>query len=361
MIKKKQFGPTLYFYHDKAIFDGLSQHSITKNDLHQMLVNKGVIASQETDKGELSYYLSTFIFDLHDRSILSELLTTKPRRENVTSSTIIKKENSNLDDEAIRQALNSIKEKLGSEPDFQANVTCTKDSFVLDVTYKDHDLTKPEAKQIETKKAQIEIFRDENGFTVRSPASEFGEKLVSELKTSLEKETKEHLEIQEISLVGITDSQHVSKFFTLLMNNIVGYRLSDVTNVKLFHPERDLDDEETTASHIKRAMLNGNQVLLSPELNGLYSRGFHISSVQWLADDILPQGDRVAFEASLKNPDTKEGFSFQIRGIYRYSDRTNDVTQKLTSPSNIEKKNIHKRLETAAEMALESVRKLLED
>ncbi len=54
----------------------------------------------------------------------------------------------------------------------------------------------------------------------------------------------------------------------------------------------------------------------------------------------LPKGDRIAFEASLNKPETKEGFSFQIRGIYEYSDRTNAITQKITSPSNTEKKVI---------------------
>jgi len=360
MITKKTFGPSLYFYHDKAIFDGLSQHACGKQDIHQMLVKKSVFASQDTEKGELSYYLSSFIFDYQDRNYLSEILATKPRRENVTSSSIIKDNNSKVDDEAIRQALSSMKAKLCSGPDFQANFSSSKDSFVLDVVYKDHDLTKPEVKQIETKTAQIEIFKESNGFTIRSPANEFGEKLVSEFKSSLESETNGSIQVQELTLISVQNSHHVSKFFTLLMNGIDGLRLFDVTNVKLYHPENDVEQDEETASHIKRAMLHGKQVLMSPELISLFDRGFHISSVQWVADEILPKGDRIAFEASLSKPETKEGFSFQIRGIYRYSDRTDDITQKITSPSNTEKKVIHKKLENAAELALEQVIKLSE-
>lgn len=358
MIKKKQFGPTLYFYHDKAIFDGLCQQGITKPELHHFLLRKNVIASQETDRGELAHYLSSYIFDFHDRNKLSEQLTTKPKRENVASSSIKKEENSKLDDEAIRQTLSNMREKLSAEPDCQASVSCTKDSFTLDITYKDHDLTKPEAKQIETKKVQIEIFKEQDSFTIRSPANDFGEKLLSDLKASLASEVDEELAIQELSLVGISDSRLISKFFNLLMDNVEGYKLTDVTNVKLYHPDSDEEEEETAASHIRRAMLNGKQVLVSPELNSLYDRGFHISNVQWLADDQLPNGDRVAFEASLKKPKTKEGFSFQIRGIYRYSDRTQDITQKLTPPSNAEKKDIYKRLELAAGFALEEVQDL---
>ncbi len=360
MISKKRFGPSLYFYHDKAIFDGLSQHACAKQDVHQMLLKKSVFVSQDTEKGELSYYLSSFIFDYQDRNYLSDLLATKPKRENVTSSSIVKDENSQVNDEAIRQALSNVKTKLGSGPDCQANFTSSKDGFVLDVVYKDHDLTKPEIKQIETKTAQIEIFKEINGFTIRSPANEFGEKLIAEFKRALESETNEIIQVQELTLIGVQDSHHVSKFFTLLMNNIEGFRLVDVTNVKLYHPENDFEEDEEAASHIKRAMLHGKQVLMSPELSSLFDRGFHISSVQWLADDFLPKGDRIAFEASLNKPETKEGFSFQIRGIYRYSDRTNAITQKITSPSNTEKKVILKKLENAAESALQQVLKLSE-
>ncbi|WP_164519215.1 hypothetical protein [Pseudoalteromonas rubra] len=356
MNKKKQFGPSLYFYHDKAIFDGLSQHSITKPELHHFLLKKGVIASQDTDKGELAYYLSSCLFDYHDRNRLSDLLTSKPKRENVTSSSLKKDENPKLEDETIRQAISNLRESLSKGPDCQASITCTKDSFLLDVTYKDHDLTKPEIKQVETKRAQIEILKEKDGYTVRSPANDYGDKLLMDFTSSLGNEIDADIEVQELSLAGITDSHGVSKFFTTLIHNIEGYKLYDVTNVKLYHPEVDeREEEEFTASHIRRAMLNGKQVLITPELKSLYDRGFHISSVQWLANDKSPEGDRVAFEASLKKPETKEGFSFQIRGIYRYSERTLDVTQKLTTPSNIEKKDIHKKLESAACLALEKI------
>lgn len=361
MINKKQYGPTLYYFHDKAIYDGLSQHSISKPDLHRFLLKKGVLASQESDTGLLAYYLSSFTFDYFDRNHLSELLTTTPKRENVSSSTIKTEENPALSDEAIRQALTVLKGELATDPDCAANVVCSKDSFVLDITYKDHDLRKPEARQIETKKAQVEIIKDEIGYTIRSPANDFGSKIVEQLKDSLSKEVEGQLVVKELSLTSITDSLYVSKFFEILMNNVEGYNLKDVTNVKLFHPEDDEESEEIAASHIRKAMLNGEQVLISPELKSLFDRGFHISSVQWVSDEKLHAGDRVAFEASLKKPETKEGFSFQIRGIYRYSERTHDITQKLTTPSNIEKKAIHKKLEQASENALSEVNAMLED
>lgn len=353
-MTKKRFGPSLYFYHDKAIYDGLCQHGMTKPELHKFLKRKGVFASQETEKEDIAFYLSASLFDYHDRQKLTESLTTKPKRENITTSSLKSDENSKLDDEAIRRSLQKMGGQINNAPDCQAKVHSTRDGlFVLDVTYKDHDLTKPEVRQIETKKAQIEVVKEADGYTIRSQANEYGENLLAVLKQSLKEETKEDLTINQLSLFGLS-SIEVTKFFTLLINDVDGYKLNDVTSVKLHHPDED-EDGEAEASHIRRAILNGKQVLLSKELKGLYARGFHISSVQWISDDKLPNGDRVAFEASLKKPETKEGFAFQIRGLYRYSDRTGDITQKLQPASNLEKRDIHKKLELSAELALETV------
>lgn len=352
-MTRKRFGPSLYFYHDKAIYDGLCQHGMTKPELHRYLKRKGVFASQETEKEDIAFYLSASLFDYHDRQKLTESLSTKPKRENITSSAIKSTEDSKLDDEAVRQSLQKMSANINASPDCQAKVHSTKDGiFILDVTYKDHDLTKPEVRQIETKKAQIEVVKEADGYTVRSQANEYGENLLAVLKQSLVEETKEDLEIKELSLIGLNSLQ-ISKFFNLLINNVDGYQLNDVSSVRLHHP--DEEDGEAEASHIRKAMLNGKQVLVSKELKSLHDRGFHISSVQWISDDKLPNGDRVAFEASLKRPETKDGFAFQIRGLYRYSERTGDITQKLQPASNTEKRDIHKKLELSAELALETV------
>jgi len=142
----------------------------------------------------------------------------------------------------------------------------------------------------------------------------------------------------------------VSNFFKHLINGISGLKLYDVTNVKLYNPEKDRESEseEISASFIQRAMLNGEQVMLSNELKSLSDNGFYISSIQWISEESLPNGDRLAFEASFKNPGERNRFSYQVRGIYRYSDKTSAVTKKFTHPSNLEKKQLHGKLEVAA-------------
>ena len=51
----------------------------------------------------------------------------------------------------------------------------------------------------------------------------------------------------------------------------------------------------------------------------------------------------------------KTDFTYQVRGIQRYSDRTSDITNRLTIPSNIEKRNLHNLLEVSAQKAFVEV------
>ncbi|MGL1958759.1 MAG: hypothetical protein OCD00_15765 [Colwellia sp.] len=362
-IANKKFGPSIYYYHDKAIFDGLSQHNISKQKIQSILLKKGVILSSESDKSDCAFYLSSFAFDFFDKTNLSDLLRVVPRRENISSCTIKTSTESNdeevdITSEQVRIALNDLKGSLTTDnSDMKATVRTSTDAVYLDVTYKNYDLTKPEIKQVETKNAQLEVYIDEGELTVRSPSNDFCSNLVDQFKSSLIKETNFSLDTEQIDLSIVSDAALVSKFFEYLIKNIEGYKFVDVTNVKLYHPDPDVEDDEIT-SHIQKAMLHGEGVLISPELKGLFNRGFHLSKVQWLMIDPLPNGDQVSFEASLKKPSEKNGFTYQIRGIKRFSSRTQGITQKLDTPSNLEKKIIHKKIETAA---MESFEKVIAD
>ncbi|MFQ3250581.1 MAG: hypothetical protein ACI9O6_002420 [Glaciecola sp.] len=347
-MSHQKFGPSLYYFHDKAIFDGLNQHKVSRQEIINVLMKKGILVSSEEDKAQLAYYLSSSVYDFYDRKHLSELLEGSSKRQNVSSTNL--RSDSEITEDQIRESLNKIKTKLSSNPDSQAMVIKSDGNFYLDISYKSYDLTKPEMKQIEPQKARVELIKNDGAWKVRSPASDYGNKIVEDLVGELSESNNTNLTTESIDLSGVTDNLQVSNFFKHLINGISGLKLYDVTNVKLYNPEKDRESEseEISASFIQRAMLNGEQVMLSNELKSLSDNGFYISSIQWISEESLPNGDRLAFEASFKNPGERNRFSYQVRGIYRYSDKTSAVTKKFTHPSNLEKKQLHGKLEVAA-------------
>lgn len=356
-MSHQQFGPSLYYFHDKAIFDGLCQHKVSRQEIVNVLMKKGILVSSEADKSQLAYYLASSVFDYYDRKHLSELLESTSKRQNVSLTNL--RSESEITEEQVRESLTEIKTKLSSTPDSQATVIKSDGNYYLDVSYKSFDLTKPEMKQIEPQKARIELIKSAEGWKVRSPASDYGNKIVEDIVTELSESSNTDLLRDSIDLSGVTDNLQVSNFFKYLINGISGHRLYDVTNVKLYNPEKDneSDSEELSASYIRRAMLNGEQVMLSNELKSLSNNGFYISSIQWISEETLPNGDRVAFEASFKNPGERNRFSYQVRGIYRYSEKTSAVTKKFSHPSNLEKKQLHSKIEIAAENSFVELQK----
>jgi hypothetical protein len=350
----RNFGPSIYFYHDKAIFDGLCQHNVSKNNIQAMLLNKGVILSNANDKEEFALYLSSFPFDYIDKNKLVDNLKVYPKRENVSTCKIKNESEQEFTSDQIRTALLNLKNTISNNDDVNATVQQAADSIVLDISYKNYDLTKAEIKQVENKKSKIEVYIENNELTIRSPSNEYSSVIVEKLKESLKAETGLDLTSEEIDLSCLNDNNLVSKFFKKLINGLSGYELTDVTNVKLYHPIEKTDDDDVT-SYIQKAILNGEGVLNSPELLALFERGFYICKIQWIVKDPLPHGEQISFEASLKDAKNKTGFSYQIRGIHRYSTRTQAPVQRFDVPSNIEKKDIHNKLDNAAASALESV------
>ncbi|WP_133468969.1 hypothetical protein [Paraglaciecola marina] len=356
-MKTLKYGPSIYFYHDKAIFDGLSQNQVTKANIFSLLFQKNVLFSSLEVKDDASFYLSSYMFDYYDKTKLAEFLSVSPRRENISSTSI---DNANddgqmiLDETKVKNCLDIIKTKVSSKGDSNAKIVKKSDSFILEVNYKDYDLTKPEMRQVVPKTSLIEVEFSGGELNLRSPANDFSMGLVSELKLQLNSIAGKNLKQFSIDLSGVSKASQVSDFFRKLISNIDDYKLYDVTNVKLHHPEIEGDDDAIT-SRIKKAMLHGEGVLSSPELKSLFERGFYVSHIQWESLEVGTASDKVSFEASLKNPEEKNGFTYQVRFINRYSERTKNFVQKSDAPSNLEKKQLHKKIESAARNAYQAI------
>jgi hypothetical protein len=360
-MKTLKYGPSIYYFHDKAIFDGLVQSQVTKQDIQGLLLKKGVFLSPSVDKSESAYYLSSYIFDFHDKNKLSDCLLVKQRRENISSVTIKNCQGEDdestehiLSDEDIKSALEEMKSEISESGSSNARIVKKSDSYVMEVNYKNYDLTKSEMRQVEPKTSVIEVEFTNGELKIRAPANDYMSGIVAGIQNKFNAKAGKDLEKFEIDLSGATNAKQISDFFRALITNIDDYKLFDVTNVKLFHPDEKDEEEEAVTSYIRRAMLHGEGVLSSPELNSMFDRQFYISTIQWESVEVGVQPQKVSFEASLMNPEERTGFTYQVRSINRYSDRTKNIVQKSDKPSSLEKKSLHAKIEKAAQLALAS-------
>ncbi|KJG68662.1 hypothetical protein [Photobacterium kishitanii] len=73
---------------DKAVFDAINQHKVTKDEVLNMFFSRGVIVSKKTDKDDLAKEFSSFFHSYNDYENLSSILGVNNRKEKLTSYTL---------------------------------------------------------------------------------------------------------------------------------------------------------------------------------------------------------------------------------------------------------------------------------
>jgi hypothetical protein len=217
------------------------------------------------------------------------------------------------------------------------------------------------------------------------PATEKGKEISDRIKAALADSTDFDLHEQYISLESITSPASRSLFFERLIQSVEGYRLDNVTAVRVrrvlsgsdgdtqdqariedddgdsdqlrteaAHDDGDADSARY-ASYINEAALGGGGVLQSKEFSQLHERGFFISFIRWTVIDEIRGGERLELEAQFGQADTCSDFSYLVRGIFDWSDRKQEHNRTKRGPSRVESSRIGDLLKIAAERAYSSV------
>ena len=98
---------SLYFASDKAIFDALTQRSLTSAELRKVFLSRGIVISNESDKKFLANRFSALFHDYYDYRNLSLLVGGRDSREkttNVVVTTAVTKDQ-------LTDALTSVKDR----------------------------------------------------------------------------------------------------------------------------------------------------------------------------------------------------------------------------------------------------------
>jgi hypothetical protein len=306
---------SFYSATDKALFDALCQHKITKTDIANLMFSRGIIVSSKTEKEDLARDFSTYIHGYEDYDQLASVLGSTHRRERSTSYNLETK----LNIESVEDTMSSIKQSIsdiGDKSDYK--ITHSGNRIELNVSYQECNFSKSEMQQISNKDAVIIIEKDGDDLRVRSPSNNKMEEIHNIIIDVLEKEDKD-IKRKNINLTSVASPETRSKFFTSLISTMKGYILNTVTDVYVFNPNKSgVADISSNEVHITSASLKGKGVTLSSEIKDLYSKGFYIWKIVWQATKVNKlDSDNYEFEAQFSNPEEFKQFSYLVKGSYK--------------------------------------------
>ena len=360
-------GPSLYHVTDKNIRDAFHHKSVKFSDTLNYFLERDIFVSRNSTKSELIEYASRLPHDYFDRQFLAELLETKSRREKSTNSSL-KNTTATITDLDNAYKLTKKDKDLSDD---RISFTSDGNKAVITVTHTVIDHSKTELKQIDHKTFSIEVITNETSIDIRRPSNSKSNEIIEKFISNLGVIKKEDLEEEIISLEAFQEPEIRTSFFNKLIRSIEGYLFDDVRIVGVHHNtenfneedtdnEEDEDNEENNLSSqlvgfIKKAILDGDGVLNSPEFQQLHKSGFYISRVVWsVVKKGPPIGDKYELEAQFGNPETCTDFKYLVRNVFTLQE-DNSHSQTKRSPGSLEREELSKSIEQASKNAMQYI------
>ncbi|WP_256665241.1 hypothetical protein [Pseudomonas sp. SLFW] len=379
---------SLYFASDKAIFDALTQRSLTSAELRKVFLSRGIVISNESDKKFLASRFSALFHDYYDYRSLSLLVGGRDSREkttNVVVTTAVSKDQ-------LTDALTSVKEWLVDNEHEQAEVAVHGDQLKLTVKYQKLDLSQAEFRQVVEKTAEVTLEKQGNGWKITGPMNDKFKDITDQLYSQIEIVTDQDVATRTISLEAIPDAGIRTNFLRDLIRNLKDMEVVDVVDVSTFNPkdreddDLDLSDEALVIEdsieieseddgeeddpeaqlakpqpearvhkiiRIDKASLKGKGVLESKQLLELEGHGFYLWKIRWTAREKLVGSEFVQFEAQFGNQAKCCEFSYIVKGVYNYNN--GKYAKSLVRAEPVFEQKLKIRLEEAAQKTLDCI------
>lgn len=383
---------SLYFASDKAIYDALTQRSLTSAELRKVFLSRGIVISNESDKKFLASRFSALFHDYYDYRNLSLLVGGRDSREkttNVVVTTAVSKDQ-------LTDALTSVKEWLVDDQHEQAEVAVHGDQLKLTVKYQKLDLTQAEFRQVVEKTAEIILEKQGSGWKITGPMNDKFKDITDQLYSQIEIMTDQDVGTRTISLEAIPDAGIRTNFLRSLIRNLKGMEVVDVVDVSTFNPndreddDLDLSDDALVIEEsvevesedegedgdpeaeltrpqpeakthkiirIDKASLKGKGVLESKQLLELEGHGFYLWKIRWTAREKLVGSEIVQFEAQFGNQAKYCDFSYIVKGVYNY--HNGKYAKSLVRAAPVVEQKLKIRLEEAAQKTLDDIERSL--
>lgn len=322
----------LYCATDKEIYDMLmaSKQRITDTILLGFARERGIFCSPRDSREALVAYLSVLPFTFADLDIILSHRAASQRTEKRMSIRL----NASVSVEEIKTVCNDYREAaVGSDEQVVTRQEGTN-KYTATVNYSELDYSKTRLLQRRQKEAEIEFFIRDNETIIRMPANPKAISVVESLKRSLDARAQQAIPSEAIELSHLHTPEARTTFFTSLISKIPGYRLENVTDIKVesqLHEHIDIDDDEDEAeaeiedkvaeramlSVVENIALKGTGLLFAHEYQQLKEKGFFITSIVWKSRQLDYPHHIIEFDAGFNEPKEGKGFKYNIRGVYR--------------------------------------------
>jgi hypothetical protein len=358
----------LYCATDKEIHDVLmsAKQRIHCGVLLELAKDRKIFYSPADTREDLIHQLSLLPHGYHELSIILEQREHAGRAEKVTSVTL----NANLTVDELKEIA---KEYVGESPDDEKVTTFTKgvDQVFVNIKYSDVDYGKTRLIQRTPKEAGIEFHVSEGKTVVRMPANTKAKEIFDKLRSKLESKRKAVVPLERIEIGDFNLSQSRTEFFTTLISKLDGFKLDNVTSVKVepiaeffSDDELDLDDDQSkeeakqeALALVKNVALKGETLLASEEYQSLLVKGFFITSIIWRSKFLTDPFPIVEFEAAFEQPELGKGFRYNVRGSLNLAD--GEYTKTLRPLDAVSKEKYLSILEKTASKTVREIRAVL--
>jgi hypothetical protein len=329
---------------DKELYDLLmaSKQRITESILLGFARERGIFCSPRESRESLVDYLSLLTYTYADLDATLSHRAATQRTEKRMSIRL----NSAVSLEDIKAVCADYKES----PDGDEKVVTKQEGtnkYTATVNYSELDYSKTRLLQRRDKEAEIEFFIKDNETIIRMPANPKAQSVVDRLKRSLDVRVQAAIPAEAIELSHLKTPEARTRFFTSLITSIPGYKMENVTDIKVesklhdHHLPDDLEEGDDEADEnaledkaAERAMLSvvenialkGQGLLSSPEYQQLKEKGFFITNIVWKSRQLDHPYHVIEFDAGFNEPREGKGFKYNVRGVYRYVNGVHTTT-----------------------------------
>lgn len=335
---KRKHGPSLYYATDKNVFDALTQHKVDLPTILKLFERRNIVVSAKTPRDGLARYFSSLTHDYFDHQNIAARLGVAPRRERTTSIDIAGMPDDVDNDGELSKIIDKAKSRLESEGAI-LHVKRAENTIFLEIQYSVIDYKRTEFSQVQNRDGVIEWSNIADGFTIRNTQNEYINNIRDEMLADLESSIGSKLVRKEVSLFDVPSYRERSKFFLDLMKSIPGFSRRDVTDIYVYKPKPESQDEEEDSgydedeAHVERVFLRGNGVSQSDILENLDKKGYYIVRAGWRTSKVLGLGEEFDLEATFADPKNCTGFSFVVRGVYPVNDGKVSSVRRLANIS----------------------------
>jgi hypothetical protein len=355
----------LYCATDKEIYDVLmsAKQRINAAVMLELAKDRGIFYSPKDTRETLVHSLSLLPQDYHDLSIILNHREHAGRAEKLTSITL----NAALTIEEIKEIA---KEYMAESPpdEVVSSHPNGANQYVVNVKYSDIDYSKTRLVQRTPKEAGIEFHIEDNKTVIRMPSNAKAKEIVGKLKNKLDGVKKIDIPTDLIEIGEFTSAPSRTEFFTSLISKLQGFKLDNVTSVKVEpiqknrdDSELDLDDDQSkedakqdALALVKNVALRGETLLASEEYQSLLKKGFFITSIIWRSKQTITPYSIVEFEAAFEEPETGKGFKYSVRGALNLVE--SEYTKTIRPIESVEKQKFLALIEETATKTIAEIR-----